>query len=119
MRKRILLVDDNRTFREWVRNNLIQHGYEVVEADDGDLALKLFPTILPLMAVVTDTNMPRVDGIELLMSLRRLDPVLPIVVFFNGLSGYSMEKKHVLALGATAVLTKDEEPTLYPLLAKV
>ena len=60
--------------------------------------------------LVTDTNMPDMDGIALLKAVRE-DPklaTLPVIVLFTHLQGSNMDKHDVMAMGATAVLKKTE-----------
>ncbi len=81
MAKRILVVDDSKAVRESVSYVLDQAGYEIVQAVDGaDAITKLDGTHFDL--VVTDVNMPNMDGIELTASIRALDAYkfTPVVV---------------------------------------
>ena len=69
MSKRALTVDDSKTMREMVSFTLKGAGYEVIEAEDGQHAL----TVLgggPVDVIVTDLNMPNMNGIELIKALR-------------------------------------------------
>jgi two-component system chemotaxis response regulator CheY len=69
MSKRVLIVDDSASIRQAVRFTLIGAGYEVVEAVDGRDALsKLGPK--PFDAIVTDLNMPNLDGIQFIQAIR-------------------------------------------------
>lgn len=71
MAKCILTVDDSATMRQMIAFTLQSAGFEVVEAMDGVDALeKVKGRTLDL--VITDINMPRMDGITLLKSLRAL-----------------------------------------------
>ena len=73
MSKRILAVDDSKTMRDMVSFTLRRAGYEVVEACDGEDALgKLGGDRINL--VITDLNMPRLDGIGLIKKLRSESP---------------------------------------------
>ena len=79
MSKSILVVDDTRSMRKMVAAVLQGAGYEVAEAGDGVEALELArERVFDL--VVTDHNMPRMDGVTLVRELRSLpnyDPVAP------------------------------------------
>lgn len=67
----ILIVDDSASMRQMVTFTLKSAGYEVVEAVDGAEALKKAKT-KSFNIVVTDVNMPNMDGIALIKELRAL-----------------------------------------------
>lgn len=71
MAKTILAVDDSASMRQMVGGTLRAAGYEVVEATDGDEALE-YARKHPVDLVLTDVNMPRMDGITLVAQLRAL-----------------------------------------------
>ena len=80
--KAILVVDDTRSMRKMVAAVLQGAGYEVAEAGDGVEALELARERVYDL-VVTDHNMPRMDGVTLVRELRSLpnyDPVALIVL---------------------------------------
>ncbi|MFN7038197.1 MAG: response regulator [Alphaproteobacteria bacterium] len=70
MAKRILTVDDSKTMREMVAFTLQGAGYEILQAEDGVLALKLLEGN-KVDLVITDLNMPNMDGITLIKALRQ------------------------------------------------
>jgi DNA-binding NarL/FixJ family response regulator len=73
---RIMLVDDDRGFREMLRDLLIEDGFEVVgEASDAAEAAVLAPKVIPDV-ILMDLRMPNVDGIE---GTRLLKTILPLV----------------------------------------
>lgn len=67
----ILAVDDSASMRQMVRYTLEGAGYEVVQAADGVEALERARE-KPVDLVLTDVNMPRMDGISLVRELRAL-----------------------------------------------
>ena len=70
MPKRVMTVDDSATVRQVLRMTLEDSGYEVVEAKDGQDALnKLSDADFDMM--VTDLNMPNMDGIDLIREVRK------------------------------------------------
>ena len=69
MNKSILVVDDTRSMRKMVAAVLAGAGYEVAEAEDGVQALELAQS-RRYDLVVTDHNMPRMDGVTLVRELR-------------------------------------------------
>jgi two-component system chemotaxis response regulator CheY len=69
---RVLVVDDAAFIRRWCRDVLVDKGYEVVEAEDGQKGIDAYMTSLPDV-VLLDVNMHPVDGLTALRELRRLD----------------------------------------------
>lgn len=72
---RILVIDDMPSIRELVRNHLKAMGYKsIVEAEDGDEGLKLLieqnSAGTPFQLVISDWNMPRMKGLDLLKQVR-------------------------------------------------
>ena len=77
-RPRVLLVDDEPRLLDAVRMNLEVEGFEVFEAHDGAEALERIRKVLPDL-VVLDVMMPRLDGLETLVELRRFSSV-PVIM---------------------------------------
>lgn len=79
--KSCLVVDDSRVIRMVARKILEELGFEVVEAEDGQIALDKCKDKMP-DAVLLDWNMPNMDGLEFLLEMRKLpDGGKPKVVF--------------------------------------
>lgn len=79
---KFLVVDDFSTMRRIVRNLLKELGYtNVDEAEDGAVALQKL-TAMPFDFVVTDWNMPNMDGLTLLQTIRRTPQLkhLPVLM---------------------------------------
>jgi adenylate cyclase len=74
---RILIVDDNETNRDILRTRLGPHGYELLEAADGEETLALAREKLPDL-VLLDVMMPKIDGIEVCRRLKS-DGDLPFI----------------------------------------
>ena len=81
MKKTILVVDDSATVRKLVGKTLELSGFNVVFASDGMEALEKLPA-QPCDLLLTDLNMPNVDGIELIRTIRETDDYreLPVIV---------------------------------------
>jgi two-component system response regulator YesN len=92
----ILLVDDDREFREEFRDYL--EDYQVIEAGNGEEALELLkkPNVIDL--VILDVMMPGLRGTEVLKEMRKIDPDLGIII----LTGYSSESVAIEALKGQA-----------------
>ena len=99
---RILIVDDDEMQRLLGRTFLQDMGHELTFAKDGAEALRFFRQN-DVDVVVTDVNMPRIDGIGVIGGVREIDERVPVVV----VSGASeQELADAEALGAFAVLPK-------------
>ncbi|HRH13133.1 MAG TPA: response regulator [Azonexus sp.] len=109
MAKCILAVDDSASIRQMVSFTLRSAGYEVIEAVDGEDGLaKAQGKIVDL--VLTDQNMPRMDGLSMVRALRRLPDyrTAPILILTTE-SGDDM-KREGRAAGATGWLVKPFDP---------
>ena len=97
----ILLVEDDEIMRSLTRQLLQEHGYTVVEADDGKSALEWVqshPTQIDLL--LTDVVMRRMSGPELVERLQASYPTLK-VVFMSGYTGELIAEREVLKRGIT------------------
>lgn len=109
MSKHILVVDDSPSIRQMVQVTLKSASYQVSTAEDGQAALDMCKR-MQFDFVVTDQNMPRMDGLTLIKSLRNLTPYkrTPIVVLTTEASD-SM-KAQGRAAGATGWMIKPFDP---------
>ena len=81
MSRTCLVVDDSRVVRKVARRILEGQGFDVVEAEDGQVALDACRAAMP-GCVLLDWNMPVMNGLEFLQALRReFGPDKPPVVF--------------------------------------
>jgi len=109
MAKSILAVDDSASIRQMVTFTLKSSGYEVVEAVDGMDGLekakgKTFNLVL------TDQNMPRMDGLTLIKSLRALPQYKTVPVLMLTTESSDAMKQQGKAAGATGWLVKPFDP---------
>ncbi|WP_069803540.1 response regulator [Thermogemmatispora onikobensis] len=109
--RHVLVVDDSPSVRRVVGNMLKQHGWEVQTARDGVEALELISS-QPPAAVLLDIEMPRMDGYELMATVRSQEQyrTLPLVVLTSRAA--SKHKQRAMQLGASAYIVKpyqDEE----------
>ncbi len=107
---RVLIVDDNRIYRDAFRRNLLLNDYDVCEAADSDEALAAIREHDPHV-VVTDLQM-RTDreGLDLIRELRRSTPLTPVIMI--SAVGSFEEGAEAMELGAIQVIHKsriDEE----------
>jgi two-component system, cell cycle sensor histidine kinase and response regulator CckA len=105
----ILVVDDERGIRDVTHNLLTRYGYRVLTAGDGLEAIALFALhAQEIKVVVTDTEMPNMDGIRLIRVLRKMSASLPIVVSSGTASGeeHEMQTGELASLGVSKSLAK-------------
>ncbi|TAL09584.1 MAG: response regulator [Nitrospirae bacterium] len=84
---RVLVVDDVEIVRKSIRTTLANAGYEVVEAENDEQAIRVMremTDMLPVDAILSDLRMPHINGTELIAYFRRQYPMIPVVV----LTGY-------------------------------
>jgi two-component system chemotaxis response regulator CheY len=105
MKKRILTVDDSPSVRQMVKLTLSGAGYDVVEAGDGAEGLsKAQATALDM--VVTDLNMPVMNGPSLIRALRKLPAYRGVPILFLTTESDAAMKQEAKAAGATGWITK-------------
>lgn len=102
----ILIVDDAISLRQTLSLTLQKYGYQVIQAQNGIEALEKLQKNPNIQLVISDLEMPHMNGFELLSNIRQTSEIakIPVVI----LSSRSAEKHRQLAqnLGATAYLTK-------------
>ena len=99
---RILVVDDEPPIRKLLRMGLTAHGYEVLDAPNGRIALEMLAKKPHL--VILDLGLPDIDGLELLRRIRHQQENLPVVVLSS--RGDEARKVAALDLGADDYVTK-------------
>jgi two-component system, OmpR family, KDP operon response regulator KdpE len=99
---KILVVDDEVAIRKLLRLGLAAHGYEVIDASNGKLALEMLEMTPNL--VILDLGLPDIDGLELLQRIRHRQDSLPVVVLSS--RGDEAGKVAALDLGADDYVTK-------------
>jgi len=106
---RILAVDDSRSIRELMAATLVDAGFECETADDGVDALNKCKTEM-FELVITDLNMPNMDGLDLIVALRALPTYKnrPIVVVST--EAGRLKRKRARELGATGYIVKPFDP---------
>jgi two-component system chemotaxis response regulator CheY len=109
MGKMIMTVDDSASVRQMVSFTLKQNGYDVVEAVDGKDGLqKLASTKVDM--IITDLNMPNLDGIGLIKGARALPSCKFIPIVMLTTESQDSKKAEGKAAGATGWIVKPFKP---------
>ena len=109
MTKTVLTVDDSRTMRDMLMLALKDAGYRVVQAEDGVHGLEVLQAESPDI-VITDINMPRMDGFGFIEGMRA-DPnhkATPVLVLTT--ESDAAKKQRARAAGATGWIVKPFDP---------
>lgn len=103
--KRILVAEDEKSIREFIVINLVRNGFEVVEADNGEKALRLYDENNGNFDIaLLDIMMPVVDGLEVCKQLRKKSSTLGIIILTARTQ--EMDKVTGLLVGADDYVTK-------------
>lgn len=109
MAKTVLAVDDSASIRQMVSFTLKSAGYDVVEAVDGQDGLDKAKT-KSINLVLTDQNMPRMDGLTLIKTLRGLPQYASTPILMLTTESSDAMKSQGRAAGATGWLVKPFDP---------
>jgi len=105
MSKTILTVDDSASMRQMVKLALAGAGYQVIEAGDGREGLDKAQGG-GISMVLTDLNMPVMDGLTLIRELRKLPTCKGVPIIFLTTESDEAKKAEAKAAGATAWIVK-------------
>ena len=111
MTKKVLVVDDSSSVRTVARMALRERGYEVIEAANGCEALEKLNSERCHL-VISDVNMPTMDGITLLKEIKRLPNYKFTPVIMLTTEAGEDKKQEGRAAGAKAWITKPFQPQL-------
>ncbi len=109
MSKTVLTVDDSRTMRDMLRLALVDAGFRVVQAEDGVHGLEVLQGETPHV-IVTDINMPRMDGFGFIENVRSdaRHRAIPILVLTT--ESDAEKKNRARNAGATGWIVKPFDP---------
>lgn len=79
-RRAILIVDDDSSYRSLLSTIFTGSAFEVSTAEDGQDALRILDTGEDYDLIITDLQMPNVDGVSLIEALQDRRPTIPIIV---------------------------------------
>jgi two-component system chemotaxis response regulator CheY len=104
---RVLIIDDEESVRQTLRENLEICGFEVSEATDGADGLTRIDAANPPHVVITDIIMPRQEGLETIIAIRKKFPATKLIAISGGGRSKTMDFLNLAEkLGAHAVLPK-------------
>ena len=107
----ILVVDDESRMRKLIRDFLVQKNYNILEAGDGEVALKVYEENKnKISLILLDVMMPKLDGWSVLRQIRQKDKKLPIVM----LTARAEEQDELFGfeLGVDEYITKPFSPKI-------
>lgn len=107
--KKILIVEDEAAIREFVVINLKRAGYEVVEAESGEIALEKFENENDIDIALLDVMMPGIDGFTVCKELRKKSDSIGIIMLTA--KSQEMDKVGGLMIGADDYMTKPFSPS--------
>lgn len=109
MKKKVMTVDDSRTMRDMVTFTLKSAGYDVVEAADGQQAMTAIAAN-KVDLVITDLNMPVMDGLTLIRKLRAIPAHRTLPILMLTTEADDKKKAEGRAAGATGWIVKPFNP---------
>lgn len=105
----VLAVDDSRTMRDMLRLALTEAGITAHLAEDGQHGLEVLETVRP-DAIITDINMPRLDGFGFIDAVRRQDRMHGVPILVLTTESASDLKMRARDAGATGWIVKPFDP---------
>ncbi len=118
-KKKILLIEDSSFFRNMIRNYLELEGYEVETAENGKEALEKLTATRHFDLIITDTEMPEMDGFEFIKIIKSTPDYekIPVIVI-SALAGEEIRKK-ILELGVNGYEVKLNRERLFAQIEKL
>jgi len=105
LNKKILVVDDNQDSRELVKKILSRKGYRLLEAADGEDALKKIANEKPDL-ILMDISLPKIDGYELTRRLKSQEAFKTIPIIALTAHAMKGDREKALAAGCEGYLSK-------------
>jgi two-component system, chemotaxis family, chemotaxis protein CheY len=102
----VLTVDDSASMRALLKAALTSRGYDVVQAEDGVAALEWLETNTGVDVIVTDINMPRMDGFGLIEALRAQSRFRDCPILVLSTESSDEKKARARSAGATGWIVK-------------
>ena len=106
---KILIVDDEARMRKLIGDFLVSNNFDILEAGDGEEALKIFYSTKGISLIVLDVMMPKLDGYETLKAIRE-DSKVPVVMLTA--KGEEEDELHGFKSGADDYVQKPFSPQI-------
>lgn len=106
----VLAVDDSRTMRDMVRLTLTGAGIDAHLAEDGIHGLEVLDDMVPPDAIITDINMPRMDGFDFIDAVRSQEKYKGIPILVLTTESADDMKTRARQAGATGWIVKPFDP---------
>lgn len=110
MGKKVMIVDDSRTIRQQVSFTLSKSGFEVLEAEDGVDGLSKLKANPDVAMVISDVNMPNMDGLQMVEGIKADAAINKIPVLMLTTEGASDLIARAKAAGAKGWIVKPFKP---------
>ncbi|MEM5471512.1 response regulator [Hoeflea sp. AS60] len=110
MKKKVLTVDDSRTIRNMLLVTLNNAGFDIVQAEDGIEGLEVLEESNPDV-IVTDINMPRLDGFGFIEGVRQNERYRAIPILVLTTESDAEKKNRAREAGATGWIVKPFDPS--------
>lgn len=110
MKYKILIVDDSKIVRDYHAYILRKAGFEVVEAFDGAHALEVLYSNSDIKCIITDLNMPNMDGLTFIKKIRQLDEYKNIPIIIVTTLDEEVDRKAGFSAGANFYVVKPAKP---------
>jgi two-component system chemotaxis response regulator CheY len=110
MSKHILIVDDSKTIRNLLAFVLKSEGFKVTMAEDGLDGLEKLYNAERVDLIVSDINMPRMDGFSFIKALREQDAYKDVPVIVLSTEGKEHDIATGMSIGANLYMVKPAEP---------
>lgn len=110
MSKNVLIVDDSKTVRNLVAFILKAEGIKVTTAEDGLDGLEKLYSMSEVDLILTDINMPRMDGFSFIIAVREQDSYKDIPIIILSTEGGEEDIQKGIRLGANLYMVKPAQP---------
>jgi two-component system chemotaxis response regulator CheY len=108
---KVLVVDDSSTMRRIIKNTLSRLGYtDLLEAEDGEVAWEILEPSDDIGILVTDWNMPNMNGLELVKKVRAEDKYIDMPIIMVTTEGGKAEVITALKAGVNNYIVKPFTP---------
>lgn len=110
MPKHVLIVDDSKTVRNLVAFIMKKEGFKVTTAEDGLDGLEKLYSSGEVDLIISDVNMPRMDGFTFIKTVREQEAYRDIPIVVLSTEGQEKDIQQGLSLGANLYLVKPAQP---------